>query len=307
MVRISRYLLLSCLFLTWQVLATAEDVVVPAGTLLHCTLDEPNFSSATAEVGDPVVCHLRSLQEFGRVVFPRGSYLAGHLESDKEPGHFYGKGNLKIQFDRIGLPSSEIPVPSKVIAAHGYKVDKAGEVVGKGHPKRDVVEWMLPPLWPWKVMTLPARGPRPTMKGEEQITLRLMDDIVVPSASAPTPGWHRFGEPTSYNTPSRNDSSQNASYTARPASNATSFAASTSAKPSRETLLAVGSDVLSVSKYRIDNGAVNYVLPDGGQGTVSVNDVDWRTTTQLNANHVQAPAQNPAWAKSTLPETRKGM
>lgn len=167
-----------------QASTKAQDVVVPAGTLLHCTLNEPNLSSATASVGDPVICHLNSLQEFGRVVFPRGSYLAGHVEADKEPGHFFGKGNLKLTFDRIGLPSSEIPVPSKVIAVRGYRVDRQGEIVGHGHPKRDTVEWLLPPLWPWKVLTLPARGPRPALKGEEPITLRLMDDIVVPRTMA---------------------------------------------------------------------------------------------------------------------------
>jgi hypothetical protein len=35
----------------------AQDILVPAGTLLQCTMDEPNFSSATASVGDPVLCH----------------------------------------------------------------------------------------------------------------------------------------------------------------------------------------------------------------------------------------------------------
>ena len=53
----------------------AQDLLVPAGTLLQCTLDEPNFSSATAAVGDPVLCHLRTQQEFGRPLFPRGSML----------------------------------------------------------------------------------------------------------------------------------------------------------------------------------------------------------------------------------------
>jgi hypothetical protein len=165
----------------------AQDILVPAGTLLQCTMDEPNFSSATASVGDPVLCHLKSFQEFGRPVFPRGSMLAGHLEADKEPGHFVGKGYLQISFDRVIVPSGDIPLPAKVIAAKGYKVDKEGDIKGKGHAKRDVVEWMLPPLWPWKVIMLPARGPRPAIKGEEPMELRLMDDIVVPrpmSASA---------------------------------------------------------------------------------------------------------------------------
>jgi hypothetical protein len=182
--RISAYLIFSLVFLGLPASAKAQDILVPAGTLLRCTLDEPNFSSATADIGDPVICHLSSLREFGHVVFPRGSYLGGHLEADKEPGHFVGKGYLKLEFDRIGFPNSDVPVPSKVIAAKGYKVDRHGDIVGRGHAKRDVVEWLIPPLWPWKILTLPARGPRPTLKGEEQITVRLMDDIVVPRMMA---------------------------------------------------------------------------------------------------------------------------
>src|ERR1700721_3767079 len=81
--------------------ASARDVVLPAGTLLQCTLNEPNFSTATAAVGDPVLCHLRGVTEFGQQAFPRGSYLVGHLESSKAPDHFFGKGNMKPQFDRI--------------------------------------------------------------------------------------------------------------------------------------------------------------------------------------------------------------
>ncbi|HEX8710421.1 MAG TPA: hypothetical protein VF730_01020 [Terracidiphilus sp.] len=158
----------------------AQDLLVPAGTLLQCTMEEPNFSSATASVGDPVLCHLKSFQEFGRTVFPRGSMLAGHLEEEKDPGHFIGKGYLKITFDRVIVPTGDVPLPAKVIAAKGYKVDKQGDIKGKGHAKRDVVEWLIPPLWPWKVLMLPARGPRPTLKGEEPMQLRLMDDIVVP-------------------------------------------------------------------------------------------------------------------------------
>jgi len=104
----------------------AQDLLVPAGTLLQCTLSEPNFSSATASVGDPVLCHLKSLQEFGRTVFPRGSMLAGHLEAEKEPGHFIGKGYLEIRFDRVILPSGDLPVPAKVIQAKGFNVDFEG-------------------------------------------------------------------------------------------------------------------------------------------------------------------------------------
>ena len=180
----------------------AQDILVPAGTLLRCTLDEPNFSSKTADIGDPVVCHLAALRQFGKSVFPRGSYLGGHLEADKEPGHFVGKGYLKIEFDRIGFPDSDIPVPSKIIAAKGYKVDKKGDIVGNGHPTRDTVEWLIPPLWPWKVLTLPARGPRPVLKGEEQITVRLMDDIDVPRPGGSLRSYQRPPAPAAYHSQS---------------------------------------------------------------------------------------------------------
>src|SRR5271167_3381713 len=188
----------------------AQDLLVPAGTLLQCTLDEPNFSSATASVGDPVLCHLRSFQEFGRTVFPRGSLLAGHLEAEKDPGHFVGKGYLKITFDRVIVPTGDVPLPAKVIQAKGYKVDKQGDIKGNGHATRDTVEWLIPPLWPWKVLTLPARGPRPTLKGEEPLELRLMDDIVIPHVMAELPHLDRppYARQSSYTTPSPSNATQ---------------------------------------------------------------------------------------------------
>jgi hypothetical protein len=170
--------------------ASAREMVVPAGTIVQCTLNEPNLSKATVNVGDPVVCHLRGLAEFGEQAFPRGSYLVGHLESAKDPGHFFGKGYLKLQFDRIGLPSGDMPLDARIIATRGYKVDKQGDIKGKGHAKRDVAEWMLPPMWPWKVLMLPARGPKPKLKGETTLSLRLMDDVQIttgPQASRRQP------------------------------------------------------------------------------------------------------------------------
>ena len=179
-----------------SVSASARETVLPAGTLLKCTMNEPNFSSATVAVGDPVLCHLHSVTEFGQQTFPRGAYLVGHLESAQEPGHFWGKGNMKLVFDRIGLPNGDMPLDAKVIATRGYKVDKDGDIRGKGHATRNVVEWMIPPLWPWKIIMLPARGPRPTLKGESQLELRLMDDVLIPQvATTNGPDWHFFGRP----------------------------------------------------------------------------------------------------------------
>jgi hypothetical protein len=188
--------------------ASARDIVIPAGTIMQCTLDEPNLSSATVDVGDPILCHPRALTEFGHSSFPRGTYVVGHVESAKNPGHFVGKGNLKLVFDRIGLPNDDVSLPGKVIAVRGYHVDKEGKIIGKGHPKRDVVEWMIPPLWPWKIIMLPARGPRPTLKGETTVSMRLMDDVVIPQSALAE--WHRFGEP-------RSDAYEPSAYTGRQA------------------------------------------------------------------------------------------
>ncbi len=323
--RISAYLGISVLFLGVQASTKAQDILVPAGTLLRCTLDEPDFSSKTADIGDPVVCHLAALQQFGKTVFPRGSYLGGHLEADKEPGHFVGKGYLKIEFDRIGFPDSDIPVPSKIIAAKGYKVDKKGDIVGKGHATRDTVEWLIPPLWPWKVLTLPRRGPRPTLKGEEQITVRLMDDIDVPRQGASLRSYERPPAPASYHSqsfskpvslknsekppndaPEISESGYEATNTA-PADAGTTNASATSeapaqmvrtssvvtGQPARVRLIALKSEnVYAVTNYRINGGSLSYVLASGGTGSVDLTEVDWRATSRLNGEPASAFQSN---------------
>jgi hypothetical protein len=281
-----------CIF---TVSAGARDVVVPAGTLLQCTLNEPNLSSATVDVGDPVLCHLRGITVFGQQAFPRGSYLVGHLEDAKDPGHFWGKGYLKLQFDRIGVPSGDLPLEAKVIATRGYKVDKQGKIDGKGHPRRDVIEWMLPPLWPWKVIMLPARGPRPKLKGETVLSLRLMDDVQIPQmAQTYGPGWHFFGRLQNQDYSASQANAPRPQLTVRPASDASVAQASYASYVTRELPTNVQSapgmpvfvlnsgTVLSVSGYGYSDSRITYSLVGGGSGVISSDDVDWTTTTKLN-------------------------
>jgi hypothetical protein len=315
-------LVLGLVVLTLTLSASARDVVLPAGTLLQCTLNEPNFSSATADVGDPVLCHLRGQTEFGQQAFPRGSYLVGHLESAKDPGHFWGKGNLQLQFDRIGLPSGDLPIEAKVIATRGYKVDKQGRINGKGHAKRDIVEWMIPPLWPWKVIMLPARGPRPALKGETVLSMRLMDDVDIPQvAQTYGPSWHFFGRyqndslhggrsnmqmqlsirPSSFvsdGNSGNNSGNYNDSAQMQPASQTLpqpSYASLVTRTPPMQAGLTppgVGpgmpvfvlttGTMLAVSGYGYTDTRITYSLAGGGTGVISTNDVDWTATTQLN-------------------------
>lgn len=280
--------------------ASARDVVVPAGTLLQCTLNEPNLSSKTVDIGDPVLCHLRSVTVFGQQAFPRGSYLVGHLEAAKDPGHFWGKGYLKLQFDRIGVPSGDLPLEAKVIATRGYKVDKTGAIDGKGHATRDVVEWMLPPLWPWKVIMLPARGPRPTLKGETVLSLRLMDDVQITQMTSSSqtygPGWRFFGQ---FQRNNFNDSQANNDHpqlSVRPASDSTipqasyasyvtrslSLPANVQAAPGMPVFVLNSGAILSVNGYGYSDNRITYSLVGGGSGVISSDDIDWTTTTKLN-------------------------
>lgn len=298
--------------------ARAQDILVPAGTLLKCTMNEPNFSSATVQVGDPVLCHLSSVQEFGRNAFPRGAYMSGHLEAAKEPGHFWGKGYLNVVFDRIGTPNSDVTVNTKVVAAKGYKVDKEGDIKGKGHAKRDVVEWLIPPLWPWKVLMLPARGPRPTLKGEETLTMRLMEDVTIPRPGAAynsrdwRPAASSYKPAIYYNDAHEIHAPvavQNASLvtsvdprfkqasqtvTAEVATNVST--ASEQAVPRVEiatarrtpssalTLIALRNETIyGVASYWLDGDNLDYVLPSGARASCALNDVDLARTTQLNA------------------------
>ena len=301
---------LSLTVLSLTTSASAREMVLPAGTLLKCTMNEPNFSPATVAVGDPVLCHLHSVTEFGQQTFPRGAYLVGHLESAQDPGHFWGKGNMKLVFDRIGLPNGDMPLDAKVIATRGYKVDKTGAIDGRGHAKRDIVEWMIPPLWPWKIIMLPARGPRPTLKGESQLELRLMDDVQIPQISATNgPDWHFFGRPrmendsyyrgSAYVPADSNVVPQLAVRQVRPAASEPPTAeempqvvyASYVVKDARFDGTAPGVPVfvlktgmvLEVGNYTYQDGRISYELASGGSGVISTDEVDWTTTTRVNS------------------------
>ena len=313
-----RKLMFLALFLVClQPAAKAQATLIPAGTLLHCTIDDPTISPKTSQVGDPVLCHLHQVSEFGRPAFPRGSYLAGHLEAAKQPGHFIGKGYLDIVFDHIGLPNVDGDLDARIVAAQGQHVDKQGDIVGHGHAKRDVIEWMIPPLWPWKVITLPARGPQPKLKSEQLVTLKVMQDVELPQLTEYVTPSRRLGDSgaygntgprvQSYTRPSSGTSAQPSGssfaldplsrvYYARPIApavdppaSATQAGVSTKQAPSNVpargiTLVALKSETIYPAKdYWVADRLLVYVLPDGNEASTDLNNVDWQRTMDLNA------------------------
>ncbi len=175
-------LFLSLLLVAAPLAGYASEQLVPAGSLLQCTVSEPKISSKTESIGDPVLCQVSHVELYGRSVFPYGSYLEGRFEDYRDPGHFVGKGWMELKFDRLIVRDEVIPLSAKVVYVPKYPVDKEGRIHGTGHPVRDAIEWAIPVLWPIDLLNLPRRGPRPTLKPETRLTVKVMDDFGIPSA-----------------------------------------------------------------------------------------------------------------------------
>jgi hypothetical protein len=172
---------LSLLLLAAPLPGLAEQLV-PAGSIIQCTVSEPKISSKTEKVGDPILCQVSHVELYGRSSFPYGSYMVGHFEEYKDPGHFVGKGWMELKFDRLVIqPDTIIPIEARVVAAPKYSVDSEGRIHGSGHPVRDTIEWLIPVLWPIDLINLPRRGPRPVLKPESRLTLKVLDDFGIPS------------------------------------------------------------------------------------------------------------------------------
>jgi hypothetical protein len=278
-------LILSFVFTLAVVSQAAAKDFIPAGTMLHCTMDETNFSPKTAMVGDPVLCHLGPLGAFGHSIFPRGAELGGHLQDYKAPGRFVGKGWMAIEFDRLILPNANVlPLSAKITSAPHLKTDAHGDIKGGGHVKRDVALWMIPLFWPIKVFTLPMRGPYPALKGESRLSLRLMEDVEVPFAVAhnyPAPPWK--DEQSSYNS--------NSSSLYRPASTTqadtqaiqrVSYGAKASGDGQVTVIALQAGGALLAQRYWLAGSSLHCVSAAGAEQDVPLGMIDLAETVRLN-------------------------
>ncbi len=289
--------LVSLAFCAIPVLTQASvHEIIPAGTLLHCTVSEPNFSAKTAQIGDPVLCSLGPLGSFGHSVFPRGAQLGGHLDDAKSPGHFFGKGWMQLTFDRMILPGAQIlPLEAKIIADPHKKVDAEGRIRGTGHPVRDAVEWAIPIMWPIKILTLPARGPYPALKGETRLSLRLMEDVEVGGPVAhnyPAPPWaspsayqpasYRVFKPASASlVETAVTTSESAPIAIQPA--VQPMAAGEPGTHQQMTVLAlVGGEAYLARDYWVQRGEVHCVSAEGAEKVFPIEKVDLFQTASLN-------------------------
>jgi hypothetical protein len=176
--------ILASLLLILPISFAGAEQLIPAGSSMQCMVSD-KISSKTLHLGDAVLCQLSRTEMYGRSVFPYGSYLVGHFEDYKDPGHFVGKGWMELRFDRIVVGNDTvIPISTRVIANSGKNpVDSNGRILGTGHATRDTVEWLIPVLWPIDLINLPRRGPYPVLKPETRLTVKLLDDVGIPTKS----------------------------------------------------------------------------------------------------------------------------
>jgi hypothetical protein len=291
-------------FLLAQTDTRAQEVIVPAGTTVQCTLEDAKLSSKTAAPDDPILCDTGNLREFGVSVFPRGAYLEGRFTGARDPGRLWGKGWMLIEFDHILLPGAELPIATRVTSIPHSKVDLQGKIHGTGHAGRDAMEWAIPVLWPEKVLTLPMRGPRPVLKQETRITLKLMEPLTVPQGVAEyqtqapllRPGAFR-PSPPSASRPGERAGLQPAVRELPPATSMTRATAdpmlerislvstSTQERASTEGTLLILTDGSAqlVKNYWFDSGQkLQFVSPDGHTGAFPIEALDLATTVKLN-------------------------
>ena len=275
---------LSLLLLAAPFMLHAEQMI-PAGSLIQCTVSEPKLSSKTTAIGDPVLCQVSRVEKYGRAVFPYGSYLVGRFEDYKDPGHFVGKGWMELKFDRMVVQDQVIPLDAKVVYVPGYPVSRDGRIMGKGHPVKDTVEWLIPVLWPIDLINLPRRGPRPTLKEETRITLKLMDDVGVPDMQQEQqPDSYGFAHraPTDYAPPPPPPAPAPApivynNYITPPAPAPIIY------RPAPVMLVLRGGYGFYATSYMPMAGyRIRYVLPNGAPAMMPMNQLDYQATLEAN-------------------------
>ncbi len=217
-------------------------------------------------------------------MLPRGAYLEGHFTDFRNPGHFWGKGWMQLDFDRILLPGAEIPLSTKVTSVPHLAVDNEGKIHGKGHAGRDVVEWMVPVLWPEKIITLPMRGPRPTLKGETRVSMKLMQDLPIPEDAAGIAPERRLLKPGAFRPDPGSTAPGLRDAMSTPPAGATLPSESAQAANAEGTALILknGGGVLVRNYWFEDGRRIRYWAFDGTEGLLPIQALDLGRTVRIN-------------------------
>jgi hypothetical protein len=167
----------------------APGMSVPAGTAMAVALDA-DVSTKDKNVGDTFTGTLaQEVSIDGKVVFPAGSKVNGHVAEAQRPGKMSGRGKLQLSYDSIEAEG------------HTYNIDAMGPVVeGKSGTAGDATKVVggaaagaiLGKLLGGKIGTgaaigaaaggaaaMASRGPDPVVKAGTAVTISLDHPVEV--------------------------------------------------------------------------------------------------------------------------------
>lgn len=76
---------LATFFILSASLASGAEQMIPAGSVIQCVVSEPNLSSKTMQIGDPVLCQVSHVELYGRSVFRMRATWSAALKNTKTP------------------------------------------------------------------------------------------------------------------------------------------------------------------------------------------------------------------------------
>jgi hypothetical protein len=173
------FLGLSCL--TSIALASPSDtscsINIPAGTIIRVYPDEHIVAGTTS---GPVLFTVAADVRFfvnRPPILPRGSKIIGKMESSSEAGRLWGRAKAHLVFSSILLPDfCEYPIDATLIGTKRYQV-REEVIIGQGHAHRDALALLFPPTTLYQLIRLPARGPKLSIREEEQLVIKLLQPV----------------------------------------------------------------------------------------------------------------------------------
>jgi len=119
--------------------AAADEVVVEAGTKIPLNLVN-SLNTKCSAAGDRVYLETAfPIAQNGRIVIPKGSYVAGTVTEVKRAGKVKGKAELYVRFDSLTLPNGVTrEFRSRLDSAGGNDVDRQeGKIIGDSDKAAD--------------------------------------------------------------------------------------------------------------------------------------------------------------------------
>jgi len=156
---------------------TSCSINIPAGTIIRVYPDEQLVAGTTS--GPLLFTTAADVRFFLNrpPILPRGSKILGRMETSSKAGRLWGRAKAQVVFTSILTPDyCEYPIDATLIGVKKYQIQE-GVIIGRGHPRRDALALLFPPTTLYQLIRLPARGPKLSIREEEQLVIKLMQSV----------------------------------------------------------------------------------------------------------------------------------